>query len=164
MPLTRGKVPPEALWVLKNRVTLPVGMTPASSAGDALTVIRKIGSNLLEIPSLVVQYPFTAEHGMGFGLIALLLGTVQSPPAETARSGASEPTAAPTNEARIRELIGTISRSGQVLTIADAKQRLADPRKEIAPGAPPLLSFRYFEGAERHRFGRLDVMMDDAGH
>ena len=45
----------------------------AKSVGDALTVIRKIGANLLEIPSLVVQYPFTSEHGMGSGLIALLL-------------------------------------------------------------------------------------------
>jgi len=45
----------------------------AKSVGDALTVIRKIGTNLLEIPSLVVQYPFTSEHSMGFGLIALLL-------------------------------------------------------------------------------------------
>jgi alginate O-acetyltransferase complex protein AlgI len=45
----------------------------AKSVGDALTVIRKIGTNLTEIPSLVVQYPFTVEHGMGFGLIALLL-------------------------------------------------------------------------------------------
>ena len=45
----------------------------AKSIGDALTVIGKIGTNLLEIPSLVVQYPFTPEHGMGFALIALLL-------------------------------------------------------------------------------------------
>ena len=45
----------------------------AKSVGDALTVIGKIGSNLLEIPSLAVQYPFTWEHGMGFALIALLL-------------------------------------------------------------------------------------------
>lgn len=45
----------------------------AKSVGDALTVIRKIGTNLPEIPSLVVQYPFTSEHGIGFGLIALLL-------------------------------------------------------------------------------------------
>jgi hypothetical protein len=45
----------------------------AKSVGDALTVIRKIATNLTEIPALVVQYPFTLEHGMGFGLIALLL-------------------------------------------------------------------------------------------
>lgn len=45
----------------------------AKSVSDALTVIRKIGENLPEIPSLVIQYPFTAEHGMGFVLIAILL-------------------------------------------------------------------------------------------
>jgi D-alanyl-lipoteichoic acid acyltransferase DltB (MBOAT superfamily) len=45
----------------------------ARSVGDALTVVRKIGTNVLEIPSLVVQYPFTSEHGIGFGLIAILL-------------------------------------------------------------------------------------------
>src|SRR5450759_2547190 len=45
----------------------------ARSVSDALTVVRKIGTNLLEIPSLVVQYPFTWEHGIGFGLIVLLV-------------------------------------------------------------------------------------------
>lgn len=45
----------------------------ARSVSDALTVVRKIGTNLLEIPSLVVEYPFTWEHGMGVGLIVFLL-------------------------------------------------------------------------------------------
>ena len=45
----------------------------AKSVVDALTVLRKIGSNLLEIPSLLVGYPFTAEHAIGFALIVLLL-------------------------------------------------------------------------------------------
>jgi alginate O-acetyltransferase complex protein AlgI len=45
----------------------------AKSVSDALTVIRKIGTNFLEIPSLVIQYPFTAEHGLGFFLIGILL-------------------------------------------------------------------------------------------
>ena len=45
----------------------------AKSVGDALTVLRKIGTNLLEIPALLVGYPFTAEHAIGFALIALLL-------------------------------------------------------------------------------------------
>jgi hypothetical protein len=67
-------------------------------------------------------------------------------------------------EAHIRQLIGDIARSGRVLELGNTKQRLADPRKQIAPGAPPLLSFRYFDGADRHRFGKLDVIMDDAGH
>ena len=40
--------------------------------------------------------------------------------------------------------------------------RAADAR--ITPGAPPLLSFRAFEGKSRHRFGDLDLVLDDAGH
>jgi hypothetical protein len=67
-------------------------------------------------------------------------------------------------EARIRQMIGDIASSGRVLNLNNTKERLADPRKQIAPGAPPLLSFRYFDGADRHRFGKLDVIMDDAGH
>jgi hypothetical protein len=67
-------------------------------------------------------------------------------------------------EARIREQIEAIARSGRVVESGEARARLGDPRREIAPGAPPLLSFRYFQGADRHRFGKLDVMLDDAGH
>ncbi len=67
-------------------------------------------------------------------------------------------------EARIREWIEQVARSGRVLEIGEARERLADPRQQIAPGAPPVLSFRYFLGADRHRFGKLDVMLDDAGH
>jgi hypothetical protein len=42
-------------------------------------------------------------------------------------------------------------------------ERLA-PEARIAPGAPPLLRFRVLEGRARHRFGDLDLVMDDAGH
>lgn len=38
------------------------------------------------------------------------------------------------------------------------------PTIKIAPGAPPLLSFRYFEGKMRQRFSGIDLMLDDAGH
>jgi hypothetical protein len=67
-------------------------------------------------------------------------------------------------EAQIRGLIEAISQSGRVLEAGEVRDRLEDPRKQIAPGAPPILSFRYFQGADRHRFGKLDVMLDDAGH
>ncbi len=70
----------------------------------------------------------------------------------------------PSNEARVQELIEEISKSGRVLEIGENRNRLSDPRREIAPGAPPLLAFRYFQGADRHRFGKLDLMLDDAGH
>ena len=67
-------------------------------------------------------------------------------------------------EAQIRRWIEEISRSGRVLETGEERDRMADPRKQIAPGAPPILAFRYFLGADRHRFGKLEVMLDDAGH
>ena len=38
------------------------------------------------------------------------------------------------------------------------------PLRLIAPGPPPLLSFRYYEGRAHHRYGNLDLVLDDAGH
>ena len=72
--------------------------------------------------------------------------------------------AATGREEQIARQIEQISVSGRVLEIGEARDRLADPRHEIAPGAPPILTFRYFQGADRHRFGNLSVMLDDAGH
>jgi hypothetical protein len=61
-------------------------------------------------------------------------------------------------------LIEEVSRSGQVVEIATPpSSRLSAPAR-IAPGAPPLLGFRVLEGKLRHRFGDLDLVMDDAGH
>ena len=64
----------------------------------------------------------------------------------------------------VDDLIDKIARSGRVVEATPVAWRLADPAREIAPGAPPLLAFRYFDGAEKHRFGKLDLMVDDAGH
>jgi hypothetical protein len=38
------------------------------------------------------------------------------------------------------------------------------PALRVAPGAPPLLSFRHFEGRMHQRFSGVDLMLDDAGH
>jgi hypothetical protein len=67
-------------------------------------------------------------------------------------------------EERIQELIREIADSVSLLESGDRQERLADPRLKVAPGVPPLLSFRYFQGADRGRFGKLDLMLDDAGH
>lgn len=56
------------------------------------------------------------------------------------------------------ELIQQISDSGRC---ADLGEFDAGP---IAPGPPPLLSFRYYEGKQHHRFGNSELMLDDAGH
>jgi hypothetical protein len=57
-----------------------------------------------------------------------------------------------------------VAQSGRVVEIATpASERLAPPPK-IAPGAPPLISFRLFDGRMRRRFSNLDLVLDDAGH
>ena len=74
------------------------------------------------------------------------------------------PSAANAREAHIAKLIESISESGRVLQSGETRRRLEDPKKQVPPGQPPILSFRYFAGVERHRFGKLDLMLDDAGH
>jgi hypothetical protein len=62
-----------------------------------------------------------------------------------------------------RQVVEALDKSGRgVEIVVPAEERLRAPL--LAPGAPPLLSFRFFEGRERHRFGELGLVMDDAGH
>ena len=61
-------------------------------------------------------------------------------------------------------LVEAISKSGQVVGIADTPSERVVQAVQIAPGAPPVLSFRLFEGKMRHRFNDLDLVLDDAGH
>ncbi len=64
----------------------------------------------------------------------------------------------------VERLTKLVADSGRVVEIAvPPSERLAAPAK-IAPGAPPLVSFRLFDGQMRHRFSNLDLVMDDAGH
>ncbi len=61
-------------------------------------------------------------------------------------------------------LIKQVAASGRVLELAMTSSERVSLRPQIAPGSPPLLSFRFFEGKDRHRFGALDLVIDDAGH
>jgi hypothetical protein len=61
-------------------------------------------------------------------------------------------------------LIKQTAGSGRVLELALTPSERLSPQPQIAPGSPPLLSFRYFESKDRHRFGWLDLVIDDAGH
>ena len=45
----------------------------ARSLGDAFLILKKIGAQLVEMPQLVLRFPYTAEHAWGFALIAILL-------------------------------------------------------------------------------------------
>ena len=61
-------------------------------------------------------------------------------------------------------LIAQVAASGRVLEIGVSPSERVTGRPEIAPGSAPLLSFRFFEGKQRHRFGELHLVIDDAGH
>ena len=61
-------------------------------------------------------------------------------------------------------LIQEIVRSGRVQEIAVPLSERIEPPVEIAPGAPPVLSFRSLDGQLRQRFNNMDLVMDDAGH
>ncbi len=60
--------------------------------------------------------------------------------------------------------IEAVLQSGRVVEIAESPSARVSPPQTIAPGPPPLLSFRYYEGRLHHRFGNNDLVLDDAGH
>jgi len=61
-------------------------------------------------------------------------------------------------------LIMQIAASGRMTSIGQSPSQRIAPIAVLAPGQPPLLSFRYFEGKDRRRFNGLDLVLDDAGH
>jgi hypothetical protein len=60
--------------------------------------------------------------------------------------------------------IDDIVQSGRVVLIGESPSDRLAGTPQIAPGQPPLLSFRYLEGHQRGRFSNLDLVLDDAGH
>jgi hypothetical protein len=61
-------------------------------------------------------------------------------------------------------LAANFEESGQIVGLADSPSDRLNAPHLIAPGAPPVLSFRYFDASDRGRFGNLGLMTDDAGH
>jgi len=66
--------------------------------------------------------------------------------------------------ASLSDLVRETVASGRVVGIADSPSGRVAPEPLLYPGAPPVLSFRYFDAADRGRFGNLGLMTDDAGH
>lgn len=54
--------------------------------------------------------------------------------------------------------------SSRCVTVAETPDSRVEPPPQLAPGQPPILTFRYYEGQLHHRFGNSDLMLDDAGH
>jgi hypothetical protein len=58
----------------------------------------------------------------------------------------------------------TADLAGLAVQIGESPSERQNPTALYAPGAPPVLSFRYFDASDRGRFGNLGLMTDDAGH
>jgi hypothetical protein len=61
-------------------------------------------------------------------------------------------------------LIRQVAESGRAVTVAENPDERVAPATRFAPGPPPMISFRYYEGKLHHRFGNQELMLDDAGH
>jgi len=64
----------------------------------------------------------------------------------------------------LSRLTTEVAVSGQVLEIGMTPSARVSPPRQIAPGAPPLLAFRYYEAQQRHKLSNSELMLDDAGH
>jgi len=62
------------------------------------------------------------------------------------------------------ELVTTTVASGRVIGMAETPSDRLAPPPLLSPGAPPVLSFRYFDASDRGRFADIGLMTDDAGH
>ncbi len=68
------------------------------------------------------------------------------------------------NAADEQVVISAIADSSRSTMFAENAQDRTVPKPSIAPGLAPVLSFRYFQDSVHHRFGNVDLMLDDAGH
>jgi hypothetical protein len=57
-----------------------------------------------------------------------------------------------------------IADSGRCANLAESPDARVAAKPRIAPGPPPILSFRFYEGKLHHRFGNSELLLDDAGH
>jgi hypothetical protein len=61
-------------------------------------------------------------------------------------------------------LVQEIAASGRCADLGASADERVTVQQMIAPGPPPLISFRYYEGKLHQRFGNAGLMLDDAGH
>ncbi len=90
--------------------------------------------------------------------LCLLLFTAQDLPAKP------QPSPPAVREEAVKALVREIAASGRVTAGTESPSQRVSSARQIAPGAPPLLTFRYLEGSDRHRFNQLGLVLDDAGH
>jgi hypothetical protein len=74
------------------------------------------------------------------------------------------PASAQLHSEEISKLIQIVAESGRCVSLGETPSQRVSTKPQIAPGLPPLLSFRYYEGRMHHRYGNADLVLDDAGH
>jgi hypothetical protein len=92
------------------------------------------------------------------------LQLAQQEAAEKTAPKSPQPASPQSDPSSLENKIEQIAASGRVLQIGETSSERLQPAMPLTPGAPPILAFRYFDGKARHRFGDLDLVMDDAGH
>lgn len=60
--------------------------------------------------------------------------------------------------------IEQIISSGRCVELGESPDARVATNPRFAPGQPPILSFRFYEGKLHHRFGNSELLLDDAGH
>ncbi|MGH9582948.1 MAG: hypothetical protein ACRD4O_08440, partial [Bryobacteraceae bacterium] len=86
---------------------------------------------------------------------SLALGV--SPKAAHANDSGTRSRSQATKNAGLRHL------EARCVSVGETPDERVSPSPAIATGAPPLLSFRYYEGAAHHRYSHAGLMLDDAG-
>ena len=64
----------------------------------------------------------------------------------------------------LTDLIDTTTQSGRIVGMTESPSDRLSPPQFISPGAPPVLSFRYFDASDRGRYSDIGLVADDAGH
>jgi hypothetical protein len=64
----------------------------------------------------------------------------------------------------LSDLVEATAQSGRVVGMTESPSERLTPSALLSPGAPPVLSFRYFEASDRGRYSGIGLVADDAGH
>jgi hypothetical protein len=108
---------------------------------------------------------------LGFGTLVLSPGRLQGQIVPKASQSASSTPYPPVSlngdrnvDQLIQQAIAQLELSGGVLANEGTPSARLTRSFEIFPGPAPLLSFRTFDREDRYRLGKLDLVVDDAGH
>jgi len=100
-----------------------------------------------------------------FSVLAVAQTSPTQPVANPVKSKLDHASISPKSQiVDVPRLIKKLGESGRILGITQTASDRLTPTPLIAPGPAPILSFRSFDRQARFRLGRLDLVVDDAGH